>query len=212
MTDHSRRQGHGEEAASPKDSTASPKHWPKHGTREGTDYRIFRTRFDALTNPRNGETMERVVLETPDWVNVVALDEEGSIVVIEQFRFGPGRNTIEIPGGMIDPGEDPLAAAKRELREETGYTSERWVSLGAVSPNPAFHDNLCHHFLSLDAKRTHDLDQDTGEDIVVRTMSQEELVRAIASGAIEHALVLTAVSRIFDLRWPEALGELGPRP
>lgn len=181
-----------------------PRPWPRHGSRPGADYRIFRTRFDDLTNPRNGERMERVVLETPDWVNVVAVDEDGRIVVIEQFRFGPSANTLEIPGGMVEPGEDPAVAARRELREETGYTADRWVPLGAVAPNPAFHDNLCHHYLAQGARRTHDLEQDRGEDIVVRTMAQDELRAAIASGAVDHALVITAICRVLDLREPGA--------
>lgn len=188
----------------PESDAPPPRPWERHGSRPGADYRIFRSRFDELTNPRNGERMERVVLETPDWVNVVAVDGAGRVVVIEQFRFGPSANTIEIPGGMVEPGEDPAVAAKRELREETGYTSERWLPLGAVAPNPAFHDNLCHHYLALDARRTHALEQDRGEDIVVRTMGRDELRSAIASGAIDHALVITAVSRVLDLRAPGA--------
>ncbi|MEO1698121.1 MAG: NUDIX hydrolase [Planctomycetota bacterium] len=190
----------------------APSPWPKHGSRVGADYRIFRSRWDTLTNPRNGETMDRVVLETPDWVNVVAFDAAGDVIVIEQFRFGPGHNTIEIPGGMVDPGEDPAVAAARELREETGYTSERWFPLGSVNPNPAFHDNRCHHFLALDAAPTHPLEQDRGEDIVVRTMPRAELVDAIRTGRIEHALVLTAVSRVLDLRWPDVAREAERTP
>ena len=86
------------------DPEMGPRPWPIHGSREGASYRIFRSRWDTLTNPRNGETMDRVVLETPDWVNVVAVTEAGEIVVVEQYRFGTGTVTIEIPGGMLEPG------------------------------------------------------------------------------------------------------------
>lgn len=179
-----------------------PRPWPKHGSRHGADYRIFRSRWDDLQNPRTGERMDRVVLETPDWVNVVALTkDEGHVVIVKQHRFGSGATTIEIPGGMIDPGEDPLVAAERELREETGYVAAKWTSLGAVAPNPAFQDNVCHHFLAEDAELLDSQDLDDGEDIIVTTLTPDEIVSAIRSGTISHALVITAMARVLDLRW-----------
>ncbi|MEM9382778.1 MAG: NUDIX hydrolase [Planctomycetota bacterium] len=183
-------------AAPPK----QPRPWPRHGARPGADYRIFRTRFDDLENPRTGRRMERVVVETPDWVNIVALTPERDVVVVRQHRFGTGATTIEIPGGMIDPGEAPLDAAVRELREETGYEAETWTPLGRVAPNPAFLDNSCFHFLAEGCRRTSAQDQDPGEDIFVDIMTQEQVVDGIASGAIDHALVLTAMLRVLDLR------------
>ena len=131
------------------DQAREPRPWPRHGSRPGAEYRIFKSRFDDLENPRTGQRMERVVLETPDWVNVIALTEDGGdIVIVKQHRFGSDGATIEIPGGMIDLGEDPLVAAKRELREETGYVAAKWTALAPVAPNPAFIDNHCHHFLA----------------------------------------------------------------
>ena len=177
-----------------------PRPWPRLNSRQGTDYRIFRSRYDSLTNPRTGESMDRVVLEAPDWVNVTALTPEGRVVIVKQFRFGTSKTTIEIPGGMVDPGEDPMDAGKRELLEETGFTSERWSSLGSVAPNPAFLDNRCHHFLAEDAIQVAAPAPDGGEDIVVTTMSPAEIARGIAAGEIDHALVLTAMLRLFDLR------------
>ena len=112
---------------------------------------LFEKRIDTLRNPRNGQTFDRLVLESVDWVNVVALDAEGRSLMIRQFRFGVGYNTLETPGGMVDPGEDSKTAAARELLEETGYTSKNWHYLGAVEPNPAFHNHLCHHWLAKDA-------------------------------------------------------------
>ncbi|MEM8710457.1 MAG: NUDIX hydrolase, partial [Planctomycetota bacterium] len=186
-----------------------PRPWPRHGSRVGADYRIFRSRWDELENPRTGRRMERVVLETPSWVNVIAVTEDtGEIVIVKQHRFGTSSTTIEIPGGMIDPGEDPLVAAKRELREETGYVAESWTSLGAVAPNPAFLDNLCHHFLATGARRDEAQDLDAGEDIVVTTMSTADCVAAIRSGAITHALVVTAMARVLDLREGDAAASL----
>jgi 8-oxo-dGTP pyrophosphatase MutT (NUDIX family) len=101
----------------------------------------------------------------------------------------------------VDPGEEPLAAAQRELREETGYTGGTWHYLGAVEPNPAFHDHLCHHFLALDVEPTHGQALSGGEAIRVELMEEAEVRAAVQSGELRHALALSALSRVFDL-WP----------
>ena len=161
---------------------------------------LFRPRWDTLTNPRTQETLDRLVLETPDWVNVVALTEDRRLVCVRQFRFGSGAITLEIPGGVISPREPHGDAAIRELREETGYTSERWTYLGCVEPNPAFLTNVCHHWLAVDVRRTHDLELDSGEDIAVLELELDDVRARVASGEIRHSLVVTALSRVLDLR------------
>jgi 8-oxo-dGTP pyrophosphatase MutT (NUDIX family) len=160
---------------------------------------LFRPRWDRLANPRTGEEFDRLVLETPDWVNVVALTPERRLVCVHQFRFGSGAITLEIPGGMIDRGEEHRAAAERELREETGYTSARWRYLGAVEPNPAFHDNLCHHWLAEDCVLSHAQEPDPGEDIVIESVPLETIRERIARGDIRHSLVISALARVIDL-------------
>ena len=176
-----------------------PRPWPRVGTEAGPNLIVCKARFDTLTNPRTDEDLRRVVLETPDWVNIVALTPERRLLVVRQFRFGSASVTTEIPGGMVDPGETSEQGARRELREEAGFTSERWTYLGAVEPNPAIHDNLCHHWLAEDARKTHDLDLDAGEDIVVGTLSFDEVREQVRDGSIRHSLVLTALSRVMDL-------------
>lgn len=161
---------------------------------------LFRPRWDQLRNPRTGEVLRRLVLETPTWVNVVALTPERRLVVVRQYRFGTRAVTTEIPGGLVDRGEAHGEAARRELREETGYTSQAWSYLGAVEPNPAFQDNLCHHWLAEDALPTHPQELDGGEDIEVATLDLAEVQSQILAGEIRHALVLTALTRLLDLR------------
>lgn len=151
--------------------------------------------------------MERLVLESVDWVNVVAVEpsaresEPPVVVMIRQYRFGVGYTTLETPGGMVDAGEDSLAAAKRELLEETGYGDGRWRYLGAVEPNPAIHDNLCHHWLAEGVQRICDPTPGEGEAISVERMELPEVVEAVHSGEIKHVLALSALSRVFPL-WP----------
>jgi 8-oxo-dGTP pyrophosphatase MutT (NUDIX family) len=179
---------------------ARPRPWTKLGTRRGEHMILFRPRWDRLQNPRTGEAFDRLVLETPDWVNVVAITKDKRLVCVSQYRFGTKSVTLEIPGGVLDRGEEHGHAAKRELQEETGYTSARWRYLGSVQPNPAFHDNLCHHWLAEDCERTHDQGLDPGEDISIEAVPLDDVVRRIESGDIRHCLVISALSRVLDLR------------
>lgn len=189
-----------------KDDTADdtdgsmPRPWEKLASAHAPHMILFRPRYDRLKNPRTGEVFERLVLETPDWVNVVALTTEKKLVVVRQYRFGTGQVTIEIPGGVIDRGEQHAAAARRELREETGFTSSQWTYLGAVEPNPAFQTNLCHHWLAEDARLTDELELDSGEDITIDRLDLDLVRSLIARGEIRHSLVITALSRVLDLR------------
>ena len=162
---------------------------------------LFEKRIDTLRNPRNGEIFDRLVLESVDWVNVVALDADGRSLMIRQFRFGVGYNTLETPGGMVDPGEDSGTAAARELLEETGYTSKRWQYLGAVEPNPAFHNHLCHHWLAKDVVLSKEQDLGAGEAIATEFMTQAQVRDAVVSGELKHALALSALARVFPI-WP----------
>lgn len=145
--------------------------------------------------------MDRLVCETPEWVNVVALTPERKFVMIRQYRFGTQRVELEIPGGLVDPGESPASSARRELLEETGYQAARWTDLGSVAPNPAYQDNRCWHFLAEGATpAAGGQELDPGEDIAVDLMSEEEVLAAVRGGDISHALCITALAHVLDLR------------
>lgn len=176
--------------------------WPLEGSERGEPLPLFGVRFDHRRHPVTGKVLERLVLESVDWVNVLALDTRGRSVMIRQFRFGVGYTTLEIPGGMVDPGETPLDAARRELLEETGYSGGTWEYLGNVEPNPAIHDNLCHHYLATDVAATHDQDLSGGEAIRLELMEPDAVIAAARSGEIRHALMLSALSRVYDLWRP----------
>ncbi len=171
----------------------SPRPWERVGSEPGASYRIFDLHVHRARSPRTGKVHSFVILETPDWVNVVAVTLRHEIVLIRQVRHGIGSVTLEIPGGMVDPGETPREAAARELLEETGYRAGRWRTLGFVHPNPAFQDNRCHSFLALDCERVAEPAHDSAEDIVLEVRGLAELPELVASGSITHGLVLNAL-------------------
>ncbi len=181
-------------------SNTDPKPWKLLKQTPGPELKVFKSRFEERLNPRNNKVLECLILDSRDWVNVVALTPARETVLVKQFRFGSGAVTIEIPGGVIDNGEEHEAAAKRELREETGYTSTKWTYLGASEPNPAILNNLCHHWLAEDVKKCYAIDLDEGEDIAIFTAGLDEIRKAVKSGRLRHALALTGLSKVFDLR------------
>jgi 8-oxo-dGTP pyrophosphatase MutT (NUDIX family) len=169
-----------------------PGPWKKLSAERLATYKIFALERERYVSPRTGAELNATILAAPDWVNIVGITREGDFVMIRQFRFGSELMTIEIPGGMIDAGEEPLLAAKRELREETGYVAERWTRLGRFAPNPAFQRNYLHTFLAEGCVREGELVQDPGEDIEVLLMPERDVTAALVDGSIDHALVVIA--------------------
>jgi ADP-ribose pyrophosphatase len=174
--------------------------WRLIKSEPGPDLRIFQSRFDWLENPRNKKVLQAVILEARDWVNVVALTPEEKIVAVSQFRFGIRRLSLEVPAGLVDPGESPLEAAERELAEETGYAAGEWIPLGWSYANPAFLDNRAHHFLARSATPAKTPQPEDGEDILCATLTLAEVRRAIQDGRMRNAMSLLALSKVFDLR------------
>lgn len=175
------------------------KPWQKVGSKPVGDFRIFTIRSDEVISPRTQQTQDVYVIDCVNWVNVIALTPERNLVMIEQYRHGSNTIELEIPGGMMDPGDaSPVAAGLRELREETGYAGENPRLLGQIFPNPAIMSNVCYTVLVENCRCVHPLQFDHGEDLVTRLVPVSELPGLVAAGKIQHSLVVVALY-YFDL-------------
>ena len=166
--------------------------WSLLGSRLLSDHRIFEVHADRYRLEPEGRERDFVRLAAPDWVNVIPITADGQVVFVRQYRHGVRQVTLEVPGGMVDPGEDPAVAALRELREESGYTADAVESLGAVWPNPAIQGNRCHMFVARGAWLAGPPTPDPYERFEVVTRPLADAPRLIREGEIGHALVVTA--------------------
>jgi 8-oxo-dGDP phosphatase len=154
---------------------------------------VFRDRWisvradDCLT--RSGvEIAPFYVLEYPDWVHVVALDADNHIILVQQYRHGFGGTTLELPGGIIDAEDsDPVAAARREMAEETGYGADEFRLLASLSPNPATHTNKVHVVLAQPVVIAKRPTPDPEEDITVVRLPADEVLRMALEGKLVHS-------------------------
>lgn len=170
-----------------------PETWTTRSSREIADCRVFKVREDMSRRDSDGREARFFVVENPDWANIVAVTKDRQIILIEQFRHGTGSIVLEIPGGMADEGEDPIAAASRELIEETGFSPRRMIAIGNSCPNPAIQNNTIHHFLALDCEKAAEVSFDDHESIVTRLVPLSELEDLVHNGEITHALAITAI-------------------
>jgi len=171
-----------------------PRPWKHSEIEHLQDCRVFSVGRSLAESPSTGEQHAFYRIDSADWVNVVPVTDEGEIVMVRQFRHGAREVTLEIPGGLVDPGETPAEAAVREMLEETGYGGgEPAEPLGVVNPNPALFGNTCHSFLVRGVSRVAEIENSATEETVVQRVPRADLRGLLAEGAITHALVVAAL-------------------
>lgn len=181
-------------------SSPEPSRWEQRGRVTRLKTPIFNVDGVRYYHPRRGSEREFVVIDAPDWVNVVALTADDRLVLVRQFRYGINEFSLEIPGGVMDAGEDPIAAGLRELREETGYSGANAMLLGTVHPNPAIQSNRTHYVFVKDVTCAHCLEWDPDEELQLVLEPVESALEKARNGGITHALVLNALL-LFEPHW-----------
>lgn len=183
--------------------------WIQESEQVRQDSRLFRQIVAHRKSPHSDVRHAFYRLQGPDWVNVIAFTASGELLVVEQFRHGIDAATLEIPGGGCDEGEDPSESAARELLEETGFVSDRWIALGSCTPNPATLTNRCHTYLALECRAVAELSLDRAEELRVWAYGWSEWESLLQQGAVHHALVLTAFFKLYQWQgWPQLRAEL----
>lgn len=166
--------------------------WERLSSRQIATTRVLDVEGVRFHHPVRKTEKEFVVLKAPDWVNVIAVTPENDMVLVRQFRYGMNDFSLEIPGGVMEKGEDPVAAGVRELREETGYSGSRASLMASVHANPAIQSNRCHFVLVEDAARNHDIAWDHDEEMDLKLVPVPEVLTLAREGKITHSLVVAA--------------------
>ncbi len=160
--------------------------WQIERSEELLDARIFKVRHNWSRLPDTGRTGTFFVLESPDWVNIVPITPDGKLLLVAQYRHGTGTLSLETPGGLIDAGETPEAAAARELCEETGYTAQSFRVLGQTDANPAFMTNRFTGVLAENVVLTDPTAWDEHEELALHLVPLEDLPRLLRNGVIRN--------------------------
>ena len=163
-------------------------------------YRVFEVRRLELEDAAGRPRGDAFVLGCSDWCNVVAVTPDDRVVLVWQYRFGTEAMSLEIPGGVIDPGESAEHAARRELREETGYEAESFAPLLTVHPNPAIQNNRCYTFVARGARATASTAFDAQEELETVLVPTDRIADLLDGGQITHSLVQGALEAFWRKR------------
>ncbi len=161
-------------------------------------------------HPDKDVTHRFFTLTSPDWINIVAITEDGRFIMVRQHRLGTDEITMETPGGLAEENEPPEETARRELREETGYEAGEVHLLKKLTNNPAIFNNYIYYYYAANCKKVHEQDLDAAEDIEVVTYSRDEIIDMINHGLINHTIIVCALYLYFLSEWSGLIGSEHP--
>ncbi len=158
--------------------------------------KILNLRVDEVELSSSGHRTSREVVEHRDAVGILARDDQGRFLLVRQFRYAIASELLEIPAGLIEPGEDPLASAQRELREETGYSARQWRKMPSLYTSPGFCEERLHLFGAWDL-HWDPLDPDADESIVLERLTPDQARELLRSQEPQDAKTLAALGSFF---------------
>jgi len=176
-----------------------PSHWEVLSEKHIANCKVFDVYEEHCRHPVDGRKGDFYSIASRDWVNTLAITSKQEIILVRQYRFAIRELSWEIPGGIIDPGESPLAAGLRELREETGYIGENSRLLAHCSPNPAILRNLCYFAFTENVQRTEEIDLDPNEEIEVCAVPLSKVFDWARDLKIRHTLTINALFYLQNL-------------
>lgn len=149
----------------------------------------LKVRKDYIKQPSGLELDDFYVVETPDWVNIIAITDDGKYILEEQYRHGIKRVCVELPAGCVDHDETPLEAAKRELLEETGYGGGEWTPFGEYAPNTSGMTAKCHTFIAKGVKKVSNQHLEISEDIRIHLVEHDTIKELLENNSITEAVM-----------------------
>ncbi|SVC25030.1 uncharacterized protein METZ01_LOCUS277884, partial [marine metagenome] len=170
--------------------------WKRKSSRRLADCRVFTLSESVSICPRTSDEHQFYFIDSADWVNIVPVTSDQEVVFVRQFRHGSEKITLEIPGGMVDPGEDPQVAAVRECMEESGYEAGTVKPLGILNPNPAIFRNRLHTYVAKDCSPVAEIANTSTEHTELVLVPMTDLPDMLQSGEIDHALVAATLWRL----------------
>ena len=173
--------------------------WTRVATKVLNDLRIMKVQEVTAISPKTGNAHGFFVLDTVDWVNVLPITADQEVVFVRQYRHGSDAISLEILGGMVDPGEAQIVSAARECLEESGFRASHLTSLGVLNPNPAVFNNQLHTFVAENVVIEGDIQNTATEQTEVVLVPRAELASYLLDGRIDHALVAATLWRYLYL-------------
>ena len=173
------------------------KHWKRLSSKYLLKTQWLTVRKDKLRLPAGVEIDDYYVLEYPDWVNVIARTSEGEYIIEEQYRHGISEVCLEIPAGIVEPGEELLMTAQRELKEETGYEGGEWRLFCTSTPNPCAMTNRCYTYVADGVRKTSEPQREKTEDITIHLKTESEVFALLKEERIAEGVMLGPMWKYF---------------